>query len=188
LYETYHDPSIVAPSRDVEAAKDLLVKAGYPDGLEMVLHVPDSGGRPDLAAVLQEQWAEANINVEISVEPESVYYGEDGWLEVDLGITGWGSRPYPQFYLDVMLVSDAKWNEAHFSDTEFDTLAQTTGSSQNEEERILAYSQIQQLLAERGPVIIPYYFAQFGAINSDFEGFELKAFAGRTDMRTIFLP
>ena len=188
LYETYHNPSIVAPTRDVEAAKDLLVKAGYPGGLEMVLHVPDSGGRPDLAAVLQEQWAEANINVEISVEPESVYYGEDGWLEVDLGITGWGSRPYPQFYLDVMLVSDAKWNEAHFSDAEFDILAQTTGSSLNEDERILAYSKIQQLLVERGPVIIPYYFAQFGAINSDFDGFELKAFAGRTDMRTIFLP
>jgi hypothetical protein len=37
-------------------------------------------------------------------------------------------------------------------------------------------------------VIIPYYFAQFGAINSEFEGFELKAFAGRTDLRTIFIP
>ena len=34
---------------------------------------------------------------------------DDGWLEVDLGITGWGSRPYPQFYLDVMLVTDAAW-------------------------------------------------------------------------------
>jgi peptide/nickel transport system substrate-binding protein len=172
----------------VEAAKDLLIEAGYPDGLEMVLHVPDSGGRPDLAVVLQQQWAEANINVEISVEPESVYYGEDGWLEVDLGITGWGSRPYPQFYLNVMLISDAKWNEAHFSDAEFDALAQKAGSSLDEEERIQAYSQIQQLLAERGPVIIPYYFAQFGAINSEFDGFELKAFAGRTDLRMINLP
>jgi peptide/nickel transport system substrate-binding protein len=188
LYASYHDPSVVPPARDVEAAKDLLIEAGYPDGLEMVLHVPDSGGRPDLAVVLQQQWAEANINVEISVEPESVYYGEDGWLEVDLGITGWGSRPYPQFYLNVMLISDAKWNEAHFSDAEFDALAQKAGSSLDEEERIQAYSQIQQLLAERGPVIIPYYFAQFGAINSEFDGFELKAFAGRTDLRMINLP
>jgi peptide/nickel transport system substrate-binding protein len=47
--------------------------------------------------------------------------------------------------------------------------------------------EIQQLLAERGPVIIPYYFAQFGAISDDFAGFELKAFAGRTDLRTVHL-
>jgi peptide/nickel transport system substrate-binding protein len=188
LYATYHDQSVLPPARDVEAAKDLLDKAGYPDGLELILHVPDSGGRPDLAAVLQQQWAEANIHVDISVEPESVYYGDDGWLEVDLGITGWGSRPYPQYYLDQMLVSGAEWNEAHFADEEFDALAQTAGSTLNEDERITAYSQIQELLAARGPVIIPYYFAQFGAIKDTFEGFELKAFAGRTDLRTIYLP
>jgi len=188
LYGSYYDSSITPPARDVAAAKALLADAGYEDGLELTLHVPDSGGRPDLAAVLQQQWAEANILVDISVEPESVYYGDDGWLEVDLGITGWGSRPYPQFYLDVMLVTDAAWNEAHFSDPEFDALAQTAGTTLDETERIVAYGLIQQLLAERGPVIIPYYFAQFGAINADYDGFELKAFAGRTDLRSIFIP
>jgi peptide/nickel transport system substrate-binding protein len=188
LYEAYHDPSISPPERDVEAAKSLLADAGYPEGIELTLHVPDSGSRPDLAAMLQQQWAEANIFVDISVEPESVYYGDDGWLDVDLGITGWGSRPYPQFYLDVMLVSGAAWNEAHFSDPEFDNLAYTAGTTLDEAERIEAYSQIQQLLAERGPVLIPYYFAQFGAINAEYDGFELKAFAGRTDLRSIFLP
>ncbi|HKZ44006.1 MAG TPA: ABC transporter substrate-binding protein [Anaerolineales bacterium] len=188
LYDAYYDPGISPPVHDVQAARDLLVKAGYPDGLNLTLHVPDSGDRPDLAAVIQQQWAEANINVDISVEPESVYYGDNGWLDVDLGITGWGSRPYPQFYLDVMLVSNAKWNESHFADSEFDNLARVTGSTLDENERIAAYSRIQQLLADRGPIIIPYYFVQFAAINANFEGFELKAFAGRTDMRTIYLP
>ena len=187
LYESYHDESISPPARDVEAAKALLADAGYADGIDLVLHVPNSGGRPDLAAVLQAQWAEAGINLELSVEPEEVYYGEDGWLEVDLGITGWGSRPYPQFYLDVMLVTGAQWNESHFADAEFDALAATAGSTLDEDERIEAYSQIQQLLAERGPVIIPYYFPQFGAISDDFTGFNLEAFAGRTDLHTITL-
>jgi peptide/nickel transport system substrate-binding protein len=87
-----------------------------------------------------------------------------------------------------MLVSGAEWNESHFSDEEFDGLAKIAGTTLNEEERIAAYSQVQQLLAERGPVIIPYYFAQFGAINAEFESFALKAFAGRTDLRTIYIP
>lgn len=187
LYTAYHDPNVAPPARDVEAARALLAEAGYPDGLEITLHVPNSGGRPDLAAVLAEQWAEAGIIVEISVEPEEVYYGEDGWLEVDLGITGWGSRPYPQFYLDTMLVTGAVWNESHFSDEEFDALAATAGSTLDEGERVDAYHQIQELLAERGPVIIPYYFPQFAAISDLFTGFQLEAFAGRTDLHTISL-
>lgn len=187
LYDAYHDPSVSPPERDIDAAIALLAEAGYPDGIELTLHTPDSGGRPDLAVVLKAQWADAGINVDISVEPESVYYGEDGWLEVDLGITGWGSRPYPQFYLDVMLVSGAKWNESHFSDTEFDDLAAVTSKTLNEGERIAAFSDIQELLASRGPVIIPYFFAQFGAISDAFDGFDMKAFPGRTDFRTLFL-
>ncbi|MDH3944755.1 MAG: ABC transporter substrate-binding protein, partial [Anaerolineae bacterium] len=187
LYEALHDPSIQPPERDVEAAKALLADAGFPEGISLVLHTPDSGGRPDLAVVLKEQWAEANIFIEISVEPENIYYGEDGWLEVDLGITGWGSRPYPQFYLDQMLVTGAIWNESHFSDEEFDALASVTKTTLDDDERIEAFRQIQALLAERGPIIIPYYFAQFGAISDAFTGFELKAFPGRTDLRTITL-
>jgi len=187
LYGSYHDDSANPPARDVDAARALLAEAGYEDGIDLVLHVPNSGGRPDLAAVLQAQWAEAGINIEISVEPEEVYYGEDGWLEVDLGITGWGSRPYPQFYLDVMLVTDARWNESHFADDEFDALVALAGSTLDEAERIEAYAQIQELLQERGPVIIPYYFPQFGAISDAFTGFQLEAFAGRTDLHTITL-
>jgi peptide/nickel transport system substrate-binding protein len=107
LYSQYFSEETPLPERDVEAARQLLIDAGYGDGLNIELHTPDTGNRPNLAVVLQSQWAEAGVNVEVMVEPESVYYGDNGWLEVDLGITGWGSRPYPQFYLDTMLVCDA---------------------------------------------------------------------------------
>jgi peptide/nickel transport system substrate-binding protein len=187
LYEAYHDETAVPPAHDVAEARRLLEEAGYEDGFNLVLHVPDTGNRPDLATVLQNQWQEIGINVEISVEPESVYYGDDGWLEVDLGITGWGSRDYPQFYLETMIACDAVWNEAHFCDEELDELIATAGTTLDEEERIQAYTEIQQYLAAEGPYIIPYYFAQFAAIDSTFENFELKAFAGRTDLRNVSL-
>jgi len=187
LYEAYFDPNAAPPARDVEAAKALLAEAGYDESnpLTLTLHTPDTGGRPDLAAVLKEQWSEAGVEIEISVEPESVYYGDDGWLEVDLGITGWGSRPYPQFYLDTMLVSNAKWNESHFSDEEFDQLVNTAGTTVDDSQRVKSYREMQQLLIDRGPILIPYFFAQLGAISDQFENFEMKAFAGRTDFRNI---
>ena len=189
LYGEYFDPSISPPARDVETARALLAEAGYDENnpLTMTLHTPDTGGRPDLAAVLKEQWAEAGVEVEISVEPESVYYGDDGWLEVDLGITGWGSRPYPQFYIDTMLITGAKWNESHFSDEEFDLLAAEAAKTLDDGRRVSLYRQMEQILVDRGPILVPYFFAQFGAINDRFTGLDLKAFAGRTDFREVGL-
>lgn len=185
LFKSYYGEETPIPARDPKAAKALLADAGYANGLKLDMHVPDTGNRPDLAVVLKEQWKDAGIEVNPIVEPESVYYGNNGWLEVDLGITGWGSRPTPQFYFDVMLVTGAKWNEAHWSDPELDKLAQTAGTTLDENERIKAYKAMQRILIERGPIIVPYFFAQFGAIRNNFTNFNLKAFAGRTDFAAV---
>jgi peptide/nickel transport system substrate-binding protein len=185
MYSAYFSEATPLPERDVAKAKALLAEAGYEDGIKIDMHVPDTGDRPNLASVLKNQWAEAGIDVTLIVEPESVYYGENGWLEVDLGITGWGSRPYPQFYLDVMLKTGAEWNEAHYSDEELDGLIELAGTTLNEEERVQAYAEIQRILIERGPMIVPYFAALAGAISNQFVGFEMKPFPGRTDLRII---
>lgn len=185
LYSQYYSPEAPLPERNIELAKQILADAGYGDGLDLELHTPDTGNRPNLAVVLKEQWAEAGVNIDVIVEPESVYYGDNGWLEVDLGITGWGSRPYPQFYLDTMLTCDAVWNEAHFCDEKLDALIKTAGTTLDEAERVQAYKDIQRVLIERGPVIIPYFAAQFAALSDQFQGLEMKGFWGRTDLRLI---
>lgn len=185
LYANYYSEDTPIPSRDGEAAKKLLAEAGYPDGLEIDLHTTDTGNRQDLAAVLKEQWAEAGIDANIVVEPESVYFGDNGWLEVDLGITNWGSRPYPQFYLDVMLVCNAVWNEARFCDPEFDELAKLAGTTLDEAARTQSYQDIQRILIERGPIIVTSFWPLNTAIRDQFAGFTPKAFAGRTDLRAV---
>lgn len=185
MYTQYYTARFPLPERDVDGARALLSEAGYANGLNLDLHVPDTGNRPDLAVVLKEQWAEAGVDVNVIVEPESVYYADDGWLEVDLGITGWGSRPYPQFYLDVMLTCDAIWNESHFCDQAFDQLVLIAGSTMDEQERVEAYHEIQRILIERGPVLIPYFTTQIGAIRDNFHGFQMKPFPGRSDLRMV---
>ena len=51
------------PPRDPAAAAALLAEAGYPDGLDMTLHAPNSGVMPDLAQTMAAQWEEAGIRV-----------------------------------------------------------------------------------------------------------------------------
>lgn len=187
MYTQYYADELTLPPKDDETARKLLADAGYPDGIELELHTPDTGNRPNLAVVLKDQWDQAGIDVNVVVEPESVYYGDNGWLAVDLGITGWGSRPYPQFYLDTMLTCDAVWNESHFCDQEFDRLTGIAGTTLNESERVEAYNLIQELMIERGPIIIPYFFSQLGAISDKFTDFQMKPFPGRSDLSTVRL-
>jgi peptide/nickel transport system substrate-binding protein len=187
IFDKYFTESYTLPESDPQAAKDLLAEAGYPNGLDLELNLLDTLNFPDLAVVLKDQWAEAGIRVEVVTLPESVYYGEGRWLEVNLGITGWGHRAYPQFYLDVMLACEAKWNETRFCNEELDEQIEVAGSSLNEQERIEAYKEIQRILIEEGPLIVPYFFAEYAVIRDQFDGFELKAFSGRTDLRSVFL-
>lgn len=188
LYKAYYDANARPPQTDAAKARELLKEAGYPNGLKLDLHTPNTGDRPDLAVVLKQQLAKAGFDVNVIVEPESVYYGDNKWLEVDFGITGWGSRPYPQFYLNVMLACDAKWNESHYCNAAFDALVKDAGTTLDAQKRVADYQKIQQTLASSGPIVIPYFFPQLGAIRDGFTGFQLKAFSGRSDLAAVQAP
>ena len=185
LYEGLYSEAIELPEQDLEMARKLLADAGYEGGLDLLLRLPEALNFPDLAVVLKDQLAQVGINVEVSVEPEEVYYGENGWLDATFGITGWGSRPYPQFYINVMLVCDAIWNEAHFCDDEFEQWAQIAGTTLDSEEQQQAYFEMQRILIERGPILVPFFFPQLGALSERVDGFQMKAFPGRSDFRGV---
>lgn len=179
-FAAYFNTDVDVPARDPQAARELLAEAGFPDGLELTLNVPGGGGRPDFATLLASQWEDAGIRVSIEIQDENSWYAADDWIEAQLSITGWGSRATPQFYLDTMLKSDGVWNEAHFADDEIDALIQTAGSSLDQDERINAYKEIQRIMIERGPLVIPYFFGQFMVTSTDLTGVDLHPFPGRT--------
>jgi len=185
-FKDYYDPNTPLPAYDPAGAKKLLADAGYPNGLEIDLHVPNTGGRPDFATVIKDQWAKAGITVNIKLEDESTYYGDDGWLKVPVGITGWGARPTPQQYLDFSLKTGGKWNETRISDPELDKQIDIAGTSTDKDARVKAYKEIQRILADRGPLIIPYFFPVVGAISKKFDlGKAFQPFPGRTDFREV---
>ena len=168
------------PARDPAAARALLADAGYPDGLDMKLHVPNSGTWPDLAQALAAQWDEAGIRVEIQLEDENSYWVED-WMEVDLGVTGWGARPVAQLYLDLAYHSEAPWNESHYSNARMDELIEQARTAVDNDARTAAYHEIQQILLDEGPVVLPYFFAQFMVLAGHVSGVALHPFSGRTN-------
>jgi len=186
MFTGVFDESIEALAFDQARARQLLADAGYEDGLTLDMYAPNSGSRPLLAQALAGQWAEVGVEVNLNIVPESFYWSGEGWMEVGLGITNWGSRPYPQFYLTQMFTCTSTWNESRFCDEAFDQLVAIAGSTVDPGELTATYSEIQRILAEEGPVLILYFWPQLAAYSDLFAGVELKAFAGRTDFRTVF--
>ena len=155
--------------------------------LEIDFYVVDALGYPLLAEFMQQQWQEGCIDVNLIVRQETIYYGEGEWLEVDLGLTGWGSRPTPQEYLNVAYTTGAPFNEAHWSNEEIDRLSAEASQTADTEERKALYAEIGEIFVEEGPVIIPFFRPFHGAYTSEVSGLEMHSFPGRTDLDSVTL-
>jgi peptide/nickel transport system substrate-binding protein len=168
----YADFYLDAPKieRDVEKAKRLLREAGYGDGLTVTLTTQQSSPVPAIATILKEQLSEAGVNVEIQVVTSEVYYGAEAlWLNAEFSITNWGTRPTPQPYLDLAYTCGAKWNESHWCNEEVDELAAKASVELDREKRAEYYYEIQRIMIDRGPVIIPFFSYSLWGITKDLK-------------------
>ncbi|MBZ0297665.1 MAG: ABC transporter substrate-binding protein [Anaerolineae bacterium] len=194
-YSIYYDDMLEDQPYDPEMACQLLSDAGYPDGLEMTLYAPIAFEYPDLAVLLQNQWAAGCINVDVQTFEAGQYYdttNEINYCDVELGITGWGARPVPQLFFIEAYVTNAidegclnGFNESHFSDPELDDLVQQASVTADDAERAAIYAQISQIFKERGPIIVPYFAPMIGVVSDSVQGLELAPFPGLTDYRTV---
>lgn len=182
LYSYYSEETPIY-AHDPAKAKALLADAGFPDGLTLDFYGPKGEFNSDeLVQALAEQWKEAGITVNIKLSDASIYYAEgaNNWLDADLGITNWASRPDPQSYLELAFKSDGIWNEAHWKDEELDALIAETRTQTDDAKRAEAFKTIQKIFIERGPSIIPYFQPALAAQSKKVSGIELAADPGLT--------
>jgi peptide/nickel transport system substrate-binding protein len=200
VFSEFYDNTIQNQTYDPKKACDLLAQAGYPapDGLKMTLYAPQAFEYADLAAALQNQWKQGCINVDIQVLDAGQYYDTttaNNWCSVDLGITGWGSRPTPQLFL-VQAYSSAAidpldkictngYNESRWSNKDLDDLIAQAGVTADTAKRKEIYSKISQIFLDQGPIIIPYFAPLIGVVSNKVKGLELAPFPGLTDYRNV---
>ena len=177
-----------APVYDVNKAKDLLAQAGASD-LTITLYAQQALEVPAIATVWKEQMKAIGVTVNIQTEPADVYYGEgDGsWLKVDFGITEWGARATPNAYFNTAYVTGAPYNESSWSDPEFDKIVAQINSELDRAKRVALYKQAQQIMIDRGPVIVPFYETAAAGTSAKLEGVKLAPDWSRTMFRTAYL-
>jgi peptide/nickel transport system substrate-binding protein len=167
----------VPPKTDTAKAQKLLAEAGYPDGLKISLVAQNQLDVIPIATVWKEQMAKIGVDVDIQVIPSDVYYGEgeNSWLKCEFGITDWGSRATPVTYFNLAYLSDGPWNGSHWQDAEFDKLTHEVDQEMDFTRRKELYHQLQTILIERGPVIVPYFEKAVVGVAANLEGVEIPS-------------
>lgn len=155
--------------QDIEQAKTLLAEAGYPDGLDVVLHTtPNPDQMVPLAVTYKEQAAKAGIRVEIQQDPSDSYWN-DVWMKVDFCTSFWGERQADQV-LNEVFRGGANWNESFWDNPEFARLLDEARRELDFEKRKALYQQAQQLLADDGGSIIPIFYNNLRARHLRVQG------------------
>jgi peptide/nickel transport system substrate-binding protein len=172
--------------RDLAKAKALLAAAGKPNGFSVPVNTSNDFELPDLAQVLQDNVLSAGIKLNITVSDLGTYYGSSKfgtspWLDSVIGITDYGHRGVPNVTLDATLTTKGPWNAAHFRNSTYDKLVADYIAALDLHSQRRYARQIQALLLDESPLIIPYFYYFLTGAHNNVSG-EYSTAMGQVDV------
>ncbi|SLN67821.1 Heme-binding protein A precursor [Roseovarius albus] len=145
--------------QDIEAARELLIEAGYPNGIGIDLHVSTiDQAWSALAVAFQQQVLPAGIYVNI-VKSSADGYWTEIWKNKDSFATSWSARPADQV-LNEAYHSSASGNESYYRDPNFELMLLAARKELNFEDRRKLYIRAQEHLADTSGTLIPFHRTQ----------------------------
>ena len=164
---------------DAAAANAILDDAGYEDtngdGIRECLadqdcptgdltfrfnYADDIDTAPREAELLQAMWQEIGVAIQIQgLDPDTLTSVCCPAFEYDIMLWGWGSDPDPAFLLGVALCGEIPtgFSETGYCNEDYDALYDAQAIEQDPAARIEIIHEMQQMLVDDVPYIIPYY-------------------------------
>ncbi len=143
-------------SRDVERAKSLLAEAGYGDGLSFTLQVFESVWVETSAAILQQNWRDIGVEIDLLVGGESIYANVfDASYQAQLALAdqslfGWDAGTLLGWHYGATWAEQLYFWEAPEKDQMLSLLEEAFKASGQEQFDL--YAQIQNLAAVEVPI------------------------------------
>ena len=161
LEPVVHDPA---------AAMALMEEAGMAD-FEHELVSIDSGWMRDTADAVGAQLRDAGMNVSRKVVPSAAYWND--WNKFPFSSTDWNHRPLGIQVLNIAYRGGASWNEAGFSNAEFDSLLDQGLAISDADKRREVSRRLQEIMREEGVVVQPYWRSLFRHHKPEVVGAEM---------------
>lgn len=157
---------------DVAKAKELLAQAGYPDGFDMTISVPNNyQPHMDTAEVVAEQLREAGINVTIqpvewSTWLDTIYNGR----QFQATVVGVDAANMTARAMLERFTSDYGKNFINYNNPAYDTLFQQAINAQDEATQTDLYKQMETMLADTAANVYIQDLCDLVAMRQDLGG------------------
>lgn len=166
--------SIAQRAKNIAEAKSLLSAAGHGSGFSTQLLANQQQEIPQYAQIIQQSAKAIGVNINVKVEPSSVYYGKatfgnSDWLDGTMSLVDYGHRSVPNVFLSAPLqtinakTGTGSWNAARFNNAQYNKLvAQYISSVDLTTQRSIA-GQIETLLLDQTPIVYAYFYNYLSA-------------------------
>ncbi|MCH8465251.1 MAG: ABC transporter substrate-binding protein [Roseinatronobacter sp.] len=152
IHPEYAD--IGTTSFDPEAAKAMIAAEGLADHEFELISIDDNWQAATCDSVAAQIRA-AGINIKRTILPGATFWND--WLNYPFSSTEWNMRPLGVQVLNLAYRSGEAWNEAGFSNAEFDALLDEANGIADADARREVMAKIQQILLDEGVLIQPYW-------------------------------
>jgi peptide/nickel transport system substrate-binding protein len=163
-----------AYKRDIETAKRLLADAGYPNGFNLTITVPEPyTPHVDTAQVLVEQFKEIGVNVTLNpIEWETwlsdVYVGRN----FEATVIGFDAKALTARAMLERWQTNEGGNKINFSDAEYDTTVLKAMAETDDAAQTALYKRCQEILSEQAASVFIQDLCDLVALNKKFTGYE----------------
>jgi peptide/nickel transport system substrate-binding protein len=130
----------------------------------------DSSSAPRMAELLNDMWAQIGIQTQLqALDPDALTAVCCPSFDFDVILWGWGSDPDPGFLLSVMITDEIPTgtSETGYSNPEYDALYVEQATELDLDRRIEIIWEMQRIVLEDLPYIIPYYASNYQAYRTD---------------------
>ena len=173
---------------DVAKAKELLAQAGYPDGFDMTISVPNNyQPHMDTAEVVAEQLREAGINVTIqpvewSTWLDTIYNGR----QFQATVVGVDAANMTARAMLERFTSDYAKNFINYSNPAYDALFQQAINATDEATQTDLYKQMETMLADTAANVYIQDLSDLVAMRQDLGGLKFYPIYV-LDLSTVYL-
>jgi peptide/nickel transport system substrate-binding protein len=152
---------------DPAAARAEIVAAGHGD-TEFELISLDDDWQAATCDAIAAQVRDAGIRVKRTILPGATFWND--WTKYPWSSTEWNMRPLGVQILNLAYRSGVPWNEAAFSNAEFDALLDQANAIPDADDRRVVIHRLQEIMQEEGVLIQPYWRSIFRSARPNVRG------------------